>query len=64
MKTIQLFVGGLLVGLAFGLWIGRALVDGSDLSTSAVMPSLLLAMAGASLTANSVRGSRSETRKL
>jgi hypothetical protein len=41
--------GGLLMGLAFGIWIGAGVIQGDAISIS-IVPSLLLAIAGSALT--------------
>jgi hypothetical protein len=43
---VELVLGGLLIGLGVGIWIGIALVAGDDMNGKSVGPSLLLAMTG------------------
>jgi hypothetical protein len=43
---LELVLGGLLIGLGVGIWIGIALVAGRDMDGMSVGPSLLLAMIG------------------
>ncbi len=43
---IELILGGLLIGLGIGIWIGIALVAGKDMNGRSVGPSLLLAIVG------------------
>lgn len=43
---VELVLGGLLIGLGVGIWIGAALVAGEGMNGMSVGPSLLLAMTG------------------
>ena len=44
---LELVLGGLLIGLGVGIWIGIALVAGQGMDGKSVGPSLLLAIVGA-----------------
>jgi hypothetical protein len=52
---IELALGGLLIGLGVGIWIGIALVAGQDMNGMSVGPSLLLALVGAASIRHAVR---------
>ena len=54
MKFLKVWVGGLLIGLGVGIWIG-ADING-DIDRMSVVPSLLLAMAGGALTHHGYKG--------
>jgi NhaP-type Na+/H+ or K+/H+ antiporter len=57
MKFTMQFFGGILVGLAFGLLIGAALVQGTNINGGLVVVGLLLVFGGFALARQgSVRG--------
>jgi hypothetical protein len=55
MKFAKAVVGGMLLGLGLGIWIGAALVAGTDMDGMSVIPSLLLAIVGGGLISRTYR---------
>jgi hypothetical protein len=58
MKFAKVAVGGLLLGLGVGMWIGAGLVAGEDMDGMSVIPSLLLAIAGGGLLSHAYHAPR------
>ena len=53
-RFLKFTVGGLLLGLGVGIWIGAALVAGTDMDGVSVLPSLLLAGVGSGMISGAV----------